>query len=317
VEELGVIAEILRKLGEGVTPSAVQASHLAGLSSAEFAEAQFAWAGLPPERRRAIVALAVQLAENDVQLDFSTFFKWCLKDSDAAVRAKAVEGLWEDEEFRTADILATLVRNDSDEAVRIAAALALARFAVMAEVGTLYAPTAGRVRHALVESVQDPDETLEVRRRSLEALGALSGDAVVDLIENGYRDPSDKMRASAVYAMGRNADDHWLPTILRELESENAEMRFEAARAAGALENQRAVVPLITVLDDDDGEVRLAAIGALGEIGGDVARKALEQCARAKDPAIREAAADALSALDLAGDPLSIRPFTNDSTPTV
>jgi HEAT repeat protein len=314
---MGVIAETIRKLGEGTSPSAVQASHLAGLSASEIAEAQFAWAGLPPERRRAIVALAVQLAENDVQLDFSTFFKACLKDTDAAVRAKAVEGLWEDEEFRTADLLAVLLRSDNDEAVRIAASLALARFAVMAEVGTLYAPSADRVRQALVESIQDPVETIEVRRRSLEAVGALSGDDIVDLIDMGYRDPSEKMRASAVYAMGRNADDRWLPTILHELESESAEMRYEAARAAGALGNQRAVVPLIAILDDDDSEVRLAAIGALGEIGGDVARKALEQCARDKDPAVREAAADAMSVLDLAGDPLSIRPFTNDSTPTV
>src|SRR5579871_1255369 len=106
----GVIAEIVRKLGEGSSPSAVQASQLAGLSAAEIAEAQLAWNALAPDRRRAVAALVVQLAENDVQLDFSAFFKECLKDSDAAVRAKAVEGLWEDEEFRTADLLARLLR---------------------------------------------------------------------------------------------------------------------------------------------------------------------------------------------------------------
>jgi HEAT repeat protein len=312
-----LIDEIMRKLSEGATPSAVQASHLAGLSTSEIADGQAAWAALAPERRRAVVALAVQLAENDVQLDFSAFFKACMKDQDAAVRAKAVEGLWEDEEFRTADILAGLLRCDPDEAVRSAAAMALARFAVLAELGRLYAPSAERVRVALLASVQDAAETLEVRRRSLEAVGAFSSDPVPVLIEQGYRDLSEKMRASAVYAMGRNADDRWLSDILRELESDDAEMRFEAARAAGSLENPRAVVPLIAILDDPDSEVRLAVIGALGEIGGDVARKALEQCARGKDPATREAASDALGELDLAGDPLTLRPFTNDSTPTV
>jgi HEAT repeat protein len=312
-----LIEDIIRELGEGATPSAVQASHLAGLSSTEMAEGHAAWEALVAERRRAVVALAVQLAENDVQLDFAAFFKACLKDSDAAVRARAVEGLWEDDEFRTADVLATLLRSDSDEAVRISAAMALARFAVLAELGRLYAPSAKRVRSALLAAVEDSAETLEVRRRALEAVGAFSGQPIPELIEQGYRDPSEKMRASAIYAMGRNADDRWLADVLRELESEDAEMRFEAARAAGALESQRAVVPLITVLDDPDDEVRLAAIGALGEIGGDVARKALEQCARGKDPAMREAASDALGELDLAGDPLSIRPFTNDSTPTV
>jgi HEAT repeat protein len=312
-----LIDDIIRKLGEGATPSAVQASHLAGLSATEIAEGQAAWAALAADRRRAIVALAVQLAENDVQLDFGAFFKACLRDSDAAVRARAVEGLWEDDEFRTADILATLLRSDADEGVRIAAAMALARFAVLAELGNLYAPSAKRVRNALLAAVQDSAEPLEVRRRALEAVGAFSGEPIPQLIETAYRDASEKMRASAVYAMGRNADDRWLPDILRELESDDAEMRYEAARSAGALENPRAVVSLITVLDDPDDEVRLAAVGALGEIGGDVARKALEQCARGKDPAMREAASDALGELDLAGDPLSIRPFTNDSTPTV
>src|SRR5258708_15932580 len=115
--------------------------------------------------------------------------------------------------------------------------------------------------------------------------------------------------------MGGPANDRWLPDVLRELESDDPEMRFEAARAAGSLESPRAVVPLITILDDPDSEVRLAAIGALGEIGGDVARKALEQCARGKDTAMREAADAAFGGADLVGDPLSLRPFTNDSTP--
>src|SRR5258708_4921723 len=187
-EEDGLIPEVVQKLGEGTSPSAVQTSHLAGRSAAEIADAASAWAALAPDRRRAVVALA--------------------------------------------------------------------------------------------------------------ALGAFSDHPVADLIARGYRDSSDRMRASAVYAMGRTANDRWLPDVLRELESDDPEMRFEAARSAGSLESPRAVVPLITILDDPDSEVRLAAIGALGEIGGDVARKALEQCARGKDPAMREAANDALGEVD-------------------
>ena len=117
--------------------------------------------------------------------------------------------------------------------------------------------------------------------------------------------------------MGRNGDERWLPTVLKELENSDPELRFEAARAAGELESPRALVPLIPLLDDDDLEVRLAVIGALAQIGGDVARKALLRCTKSPDAAVREAAADALGEMDLAGDALSISPFLNDSTRTI
>jgi HEAT repeat protein len=313
--EVQVIEEIMSKLAEGSAPSAVQVSRLAGRAPSEIPTIQLALRALPAERRRAVLGVAVQLAEDDVQLDFSALFRAGLKDADAAVRTRAVEGLWEDEEFRTADALAVLLRNDPDAGVRTAAALGLARFAVLAEVGTLYAPAAARVRQALLAAASDPAETLDVQRRSLESLGAFSGDDVSTLIDRGYGNPSDAMRASAVYAMGRSADERWLATVLHEFDNEGAEMRFEAVRAAGSIGSPRAVVPLIAVLEDVDSEVRLAAIGALGEIGGDVARKALEQCVRGEDLAMRDAAAEALAELDLGDDPLSVRPFTSDSSP--
>ncbi len=309
-----MIEEVVRKLAEGATPSAVQVSRLAGLASADVPVLRTTWTELAPDRRRAVLSLAIQLAEDDVQLDFTTLFRACLKDPDAAVRARAVEGLWEDEEFRTADSLALLLRKDPDEGVRIAAALGLSRFAVSAEVGSLYAPSASRVREALFAAVSDPSETAEVKRRALESLGAFSDESVAPLILAAYRNPNPKMKASAIYAMGRSADERWLPTVLLEIDNENDELRFEAVRAAGLIESPRAVVPLITALEDPDSEVRLAAIGALGEIGGDVARKALEQCAKGPDPAMRDAAVDALAELDLVGDPLTIRPFTDDTS---
>ena len=138
------------------------------------------------------MSLAVDLAEHDVQLDFTTIFKAALGDPDATVRATAIDGLWEDDEFRTADQLARILRHDPDERVRVAAALALARFAILAETGSLYAPSAGRVRTALLGATTDESETFEVRRRSLEAVGALSDPTVVDLIANAYANPDLK-----------------------------------------------------------------------------------------------------------------------------
>jgi HEAT repeat protein len=312
-----MIHEILAKLQEGATPSAVQVSRLSDLSSESLAELRQGWLDVPVDRRRTILGVALQLTEDDVELDFTAFYKACIADSDAAVRALAIEGLGENEEFRTADTLAAMLRADPDGGVRAAAALGLARFAVQAELGSLYAPAAARLRAALLAALTDRDELLDVRRRALEALGALSDPGIRELIDEGYADPNPKMRASAIYAMGRNADKRWLPIVLRELENANPELRFEAARAAGEFENSRAVVPLITLLDDPDVEVRLAAIGALTEIGGDIARKALERCAKSEDSGVRAAAVEALGQLDLGSEPLSISPFLNDSTRTI
>lgn len=312
-----MIDETLKRLAEGQSPSAVAVGQLSGLGREDVAAFCAGWLVLPAERREAILRLADELAENDVELDFSDVYKAALSDPDPLVRAAAIAGLWEDEDFRTSDRLVTLLREDPDEGVRVAAALELAHFATLAEEGSLYAPADKRLRDALFAVARDPAESAEVRRRTIEALGALSEESVPGLIEAAYADSDEKMRASAIYAMGRACDERWLPIIIDELESESPELRFEAARAAGFLGNGRALVPLITLLDDDDLEVRLAAIDALGQIGGDVARKALQRCARSEDAATRDAANEALDELDLLGDPLSISPFLSDNTPTV
>jgi HEAT repeat protein len=312
-----MLSDIINKLKEGSSPSAVQVGQLSGLTLSDVREFQQLWSGVEVERRRAALALAVQLAEDDVELDFTAVFKACLADPEPTVRAIAIEGLWEDDEFRTADTLAVMLRQDPDAAVRVAAALGLARFALAAELGTLYQPSAKRVRSALFDAVTDSDELLDVRRRAIEALGPLSDPRVGELIAEAYASPESKMRASAIYAMGRSADERWLDTVLREIESDVPELRFEAARAAGEFQQPRAVVPLINLLEDGDLEVRLAAIGSLAEIGGDLARKALQQCAKSSDNAVRSAALDALAEVDLGTDPLSTSPFQRDSTRTI
>jgi HEAT repeat protein len=312
-----MIDDILKKLAEGKNPSAVEVEHMAGLGREEVAAFIAGWTELAAERRQAILKLAAELAENDVQLDFGDIFKAALSDPDPLVRVAAIEGLWEDEDFRTSDRIVALLRSDPDERVRVAAALGLARFAVLAEEGTLYAPAARRLREGLLATARDAGESAEVRRRTIEALGVLSEDGVAGLIEAAYADADDKTRASAIYAMGRALDERWLPIILDELENENPELRFEAARAAGLLGSGRALVPLITLLDDADLEVRLAAVGALGEIGGDVARKALRRCAKSEEAAMRDAANEALDQMDIDNDPLSMAPFLSDNTPTV
>jgi HEAT repeat protein len=81
---------------------------------------------------------------------------------------------------------------------------------------------------------------------------------------------------SALFAMGRSANSHWKPNVLKMLTHEHPTVRAEAASAAGELEIKAAVPQLLRLLKDDDIDVRMASIWALSQIGGAVVRPALE-----------------------------------------
>jgi HEAT repeat protein len=67
-----------------------------------------------------------------------------------------------------------------------------------------------------------------------------------------------------------------------------------------------AIPRLALMIDDDDSEVRLASAWALGQIGGRVAAQALAIALKSDDPAMREAAKEALQELAFAADPLNV-----------
>jgi HEAT repeat protein len=150
---------------------------------------------------------------------------------------------------------------------------------------------------------RDSEETLEVRRRTLESLAYAGTDTVKELIGDAYAAPEEKMRVSAIFAMGRSADTSWATQVRQELFRPTPEMRYEAARACGELQLHDAVTELEELTDDVDPEVQEAALWALGQIGGDKARQILERHCSAADEAIRTAAEAALSELEfLHGD---------------
>jgi len=251
----------------------------------------------------------LEIAEASVQVDFNAFFRFCLQDPDPTVRCTAVEGLWEDEDVALMRWLADMVAEDESEAVRAAAATSLGRFALLAEMEELEEEASAHVRRVLLGVVRNHVESLEVRRRALESMAYFFDEEVRGLIEAAYYDADGKVRASAVFAMGRSADSYWNETVLSELFSEDPETRFEAARACGELEIRPAVQPLIASLDDPDREVQEAAIWALGQIGGPESRQVLMDCCVSSDEGLREAAEDALAELDLRQGLISIPLF--------
>ncbi len=284
---------------------------LAGLSALDrdgVAEFRSAWASLPAERRRQILARLTELAEDNIELDFDAVYFAGLADEDANVRALAVRGLWECEDHALLERLLAMVEKDSDARVRAEAALGLGRYAILAEFEHLNQADAGLVDAALRRVATRGDEVAEVRGRALEALGARSLPWVTDLIREAYRGSDRRLKVSAVHAMGRSCDALWLDDVVREFASDDPEMRYEAAMASGEIGEESFVPHLAPLMNDDDPEVQEAAIHALGEIGGREARKALEQGLDTRDQRVREAIEDALIAANFNEDPLGLRP---------
>ncbi|MEK7353866.1 MAG: HEAT repeat domain-containing protein [Chloroflexota bacterium] len=282
-------------------------TELTGLAQAELELLKSSWATIETERRRQIVSRLVELAEDDIELNFDSIFKYCLKDRDDEIRTLAIEGLWENEEASRIEPLISLLEKDSSEKVRAAAALALGKFAILTEHDKLRSSYKTRLQQSLLATLNDKSRSLEVRRRALEAASPLSLPEVKQAITEAYLGSDAKLKISSVYAMGKSCDSAWLPALLKELTSPDAEIRYEAAGALGELEEETAVPGLTKMATDPDVDVRMAAIQALGKIGTTQARACLKACLESNNEAVRETAELALKELETREDPLHFK----------
>ena len=302
------IEETIADLGNSDNP--LLTSRLVDLSNLNSEELRFLeqiWAAIEPKRRRQIVHRLVELAEDNFEPNFDSIFKNCLKDQDAEVRSKAIEGLWEGEETSLINPLTNLLEQDSSEKVQAAAATALGKFAMLAEHKKLRSSHTSKVCQALLTVISDKSKPIEVRRHALEAAAPLSLPQVKEAIIEAYQSHNPRLRISSIYAMGKNCDHSWLPILLKELANAEAEMRYEAVRACSELGEEEAIPYLIELINDPDADVQMAAIQALGKIGGSEAKKCLEQCLDNPSEVVQQAAKHALDELEAAEDPFSFR----------
>jgi HEAT repeat protein len=280
--------------------------NLSDLSREEMQTFWSAWGAIDVARRRQIVEMLVELAEDNFELDYNEIFRLCLGDGDGEVRAKAIEGLSECEERSLLDPLIGLLLGDLDDSVRAAAAAALGTFAMLAEFGELPAHDADKVEKALITAFNNKKEQIDVRRRALEAISMLSKPQVEDMIRQAYQSDSLEFRASALCAMGRTCNSDWLSILLQELSSPYPQLRFEAAKACAELEAEEAVPKLIELIQDSDAQVQISAIDALGRIGGREAKQALQECMDNADDALGQAAEGALDEMKFWEDPFAL-----------
>jgi len=292
--------ELLQQIGDAENRLSISSLYgLSGMDRDRMLLFQKAWPSMAVERRRQIINFLVEIAEASFEVDFGLVFRFCLDDEDEKVRAAAIEGLWEDCDTALINPLISLLRDDPSISVRAGAATSLGRYVLLGELDKIKAQRLARVREALLETIRSPAEDLEVRRRAVEAIAYSSEEGVRDIIEAAYYDEEDeRMRTSAVFAMGRSADLYWSDLVINELESARPEMRYEAARASGELELEAAIPFLANLLNDPDREVLEATIWALGQIGGNEARRILYACYEDGDEFLCAAVEEALEHLE-------------------
>jgi HEAT repeat protein len=165
----------------------------------------------------------------------------------------------------------------------------------------------------LLERVDALMESMEVRRRCVEALGYLCYKPEIrDLVLRFYHQaPNPWVRVSALFAMGLHRDPVFERLVLEELHSTNENILLEAVHSAGSLELHAAKPRLIELALSHHAEIRYEAIVSLGMAG---ATEGLPEVftrieAQFADKETREAVALARKALEqrsqlVAGEPI-------------
>jgi HEAT repeat protein len=305
----------LQELAQEDTP--LSSHSLAMLSATTRAETEAFcswWQSISEQRQREIIARMVDLAEESFELDYMALFRHCLTSSDPVVRRYAIEGLWEDESANLVAPLTSMLARDPDVDVRAAAASSLGRFIFAAECEELDEQHETKIRNALEHVIADRKEDVAVVRRAVESIAFINDNRVRRIIDRAYEHDDERMRQSAVFAMGRSADVFWADTVLLELDNSSAAMRYEAVRACGELQLKRAVEPIIKLLQDPDREVQEMAVWSLGQIGGKRAKTILDALAASDDELLSSAAFDAIDELEFSVRPLDLIVHELDGT---
>ena len=124
------------------------------------------------------------------------------------------------------------------------------------------------IRDFLLEKVDALMESMEVRRRALEALGYLGFQPEIRqiILRFYYQAPNPYVKVSALYAMGLVRDAVFERLILEELYSASEPVLLEAIHSAASLELHASEERLMTLSRSPSADLRYEAIVALGTI---------------------------------------------------
>lgn len=228
------------------------------------------WQNVPLTRRKTFMQDLVSLAEIDPILMYEEVAKVALDDSDAEVCILAIDLLFDAEDRRLVPVYLRLLKDPArEESVRAAVANALGPYIYMGELEKLSPQTLREIEDTLL-AVYHGDPSLLVRRRALESLGYSSREEVPALLRKAVALGEDLWLESAMFAMGRSADEQWEANVLENLDHENLSVRIQAVHAAGELALQHARKRLLRAIDSVNDEILWREIiWALAQIGGE------------------------------------------------
>lgn len=273
---------------------------LSDISAEDLAIVAASWSTVAVERRRQLMVRLSETSETNFDVDFTEFALFGLTDDDPQTRASAIAALWFSEEPRVMSRFLSLLKEDESTEVRSAAAEALGKFVLASELGDIPEALGHEAEEALLEVIHQEDEALSVHMRALESLAYSGRDELAELISEAFTSDNIEVKASAVFAMGRSADDRWNKQVIKALNSPEPQLRFEAIRAAGELGLTAVVGKIFRMANEPDREIREIAIWSLGEIGGTEAQNALMKLADTEsDEDLVEVIEDALSSAQL------------------
>ena len=291
------------------------------------AELEKIWEFIPLERRRSLLEDLEELNDADTLVSFDTLAIFALDDDDPQVRASAIRLLWETNDKKLGPVFIRIMENDSDVEVRAAAANILGGFIYLGEIEEIPANLLAKVENSLLKVTQGKDQSL-VRRRALESLGFSSRPEVPGLLRQAFTSGKPEWLESALFAMGRSADQVWEEDVLDQLSNPSPVIQEAAVRAAGELSLESARTTLLEILAEvEDDDLWASTIWSLSQIGGEHVRPTLERLLDETEDddevSILEEALDNLSFTeDMAdfgllefgpdGDPLIIEPDDDD-----
>jgi|GEM_PF-499210 len=259
------------------------------------------WQTLPASQRVAIMNRLAEVSDADFIVDYATFASLGYMDEDAMVRLASVKAGGTDDSMATMRLLFEMVKTDSSESVRTVAMQQLGEYILTAELDGNRDETKDIEDYA-IQLYRDETQSLDLRRRALEAVSNVTRPEIFDMVENAYLHTDVLMRESAVSAMGNTCDERWQDKILFELSSDSPTMCHEAIQAAGQIGIEQAVNKLSELGYSDDNQLQDAAIWSLGEIGGTEAVNALnELLAHAESESDEDLIEHVEDALQLAG----------------
>ena len=292
----------------GGTANTVIFYGLANRDVQEIQRIKSVWDDLANDLRVKLLKQLIDVSEANFELDYRELGLMALTDASAAVRANAIELLWEDETLQLMDRLIDVAQWDESSVVRAAAAGALGRFILLGELGDLPTLETVRAQDAVISLLTNDLEDVEVHRRSLEAIANCGHEIVTEMINEAYNSDDARMQASAIFAMGRTCDSRWNEAVMKAFESNDPALWYEATRASGELEIEEAIPILARFAQEDDREIKEMAIWSLGEIGGNFAMRILgslaEEAGDNDDLELLEVIEEAIGTASLVGQDL-------------